>query len=426
MARDEDIFRKLKKEQPLVKQRNLQPLSQRDFNPKSTFNIPIESPSGRRDKAGVSPRREPQLYSYEETPYSRPSVKKESPSELNLRRREPEEKRNLRKSDMEIDHEPRKDRAAAKPRRKTERDIELGYEPRKEKKNARPKREPGMFSGRAGTTPTPEEDEKLDVFMENVKPQNARVPERPAVQYEAQQDISAIEDAAPAKEMSLRHELKYYINYRDYVLLRSALKALMSPDPNADENSSYHVRSLYFDDVYETALREKLAGCEGRYKYRIRIYNFLDTPIKFEKKYKVGQYVGKESIDLTHGEYDSIMEGEIDFLKERDEKLAQELYVEMKTYLLRPRVIVDYMREAYVSPFENCRITFDKDLKAGITLSDIFDIQAPVMPMYDTGLMVLEVKFNRYLPEFIRRVLNNINAADRCAISKYVICRKYD
>jgi hypothetical protein len=226
--------------------------------------------------------------------------------------------------------------------------------------------------------------------------------------------------------MTLRHELKYYINYRDYILLRSALKALMSPDPNADENNSYHVRSLYFDDIHESALTEKLAGYESRNKYRIRIYNFQDNPIKFEKKYKVGQYVGKDSIDLTRGEYDSIIAGEFEFLKDRDEQLAKELYLEMKTYMLRPRVIVDYMREAYVSPFENCRITFDKDLRGGLTMTDIFDPQAPVMPMFDTGLMVLEVKFNRYLPEFIRRVLNNINAADRCAISKYVICRKYD
>jgi hypothetical protein len=59
-------------------------------------------------------------------------------------------------------------------------------------------------------------------------------------------------------------------------------------------------------------------------------------------------------------------------------------------------------------------------------IKDIFDPKVPVMPMFDSGLMVLEVKFYKFLPEFIKRVLNNINAADRCAISKYVICRKYE
>ncbi|MDD5018193.1 MAG: transporter, partial [Eubacteriales bacterium] len=66
------------------------------------------------------------------------------------------------------------------------------------------------------------------------------------------------------------------------------------------------------------------------------------------------------------------------------------------------------------------------DLKAGLMLTDIFDPDSPAMSMYGEGLMVLEVKFNRYLPEFIRCVLNNVNAAERSAISKYIICRKYD
>jgi hypothetical protein len=210
------------------------------------------------------------------------------------------------------------------------------------------------------------------------------------------------------------------------VMLRGSLKALMSPDPYAGDENSYHVRSLYFDDINDTALREKIAGNDNRRKYRIRIYNFQDDTIKFEKKYKTGQYIGKKSINLTHDEYDGIIAGEYDFLKDRNEELAKELYLEMKSGLLRPRVIVDYMREAYISPFENCRITFDKDLKASIMLKDIFDKNAPVMPMYEPGLMVLEVKFDKFLPVTVKRILNTVNAADRSAISKYIICRRFD
>ena len=60
--------------------------------------------------------------------------------------------------------------------------------------------------------------------------------------------------------IAFRHELKYYINYRDYTLLRGVLKALMPLDPHAGPNGDYHIRSLYFDDAYETALVEKMAG----------------------------------------------------------------------------------------------------------------------------------------------------------------------
>ena len=98
----------------------------------------------------------------------------------------------------------------------------------------------------------------------------------------------------------------------------------------------------------------------------------------------------------------------------------------MKNNALKPRVIVDYWREAFVSPFENVRVTFDKDIKGGLWLTDIFNSQAPTMPVLDQGVMVLEVKFNRYMPEFIKTILNNVNAAQRNAISKYVLCRKFD
>lgn len=402
MARDEDIFRRLKKETPLVKQRSIQPLSQRDFNPKSVYNIPVETPSERKNAIKAPIKREPHLYSYEETAPSKPAVRQTPPSRLELGRSEQEQK------------------SVKKP----EPDMELRREPRKIKMP--PKKTPVVFSEKPKRDARTEKEEQLDVFAQNLTPQSAYAPEPPVRAYAAQQDVSVFEETGPTDSVSLRHELKYYINYRDYVLLRSSLKALISPDPNADGNNSYHVRSLYFDDIYETALLEKIAGNDSRYKYRIRIYNFQDNVIKFEKKFKVGQYVGKDSISLTRDEYERIMAGDFDFLKDRNEQLAKEIYLEMKMYLLRPRVIVDYVREAYVSPFENCRITFDKDLRAGHMLNDIFDPQTPVMPMYDTGVMVLEVKFNRYLPEFIRRVLNNINAADRCAISKYVICRKYD
>jgi hypothetical protein len=226
--------------------------------------------------------------------------------------------------------------------------------------------------------------------------------------------------------LSFRHELKYYINYRDYVLLRSTLKALLPLDANAGANGDYHIRSLYFDDAYETALAEKMAGYDVRNKFRIRIYNFADDVIKFEKKMKRGQYIAKTSLLISRDECEALIAGNCDCLLGRKEPLAEELLLQMKNSMLRPRVIVDYFREAYVSPFESVRITFDKDIRAGLTLSDIFDPHAPTISVLEPGTMVLEVKFNKYLPPFIKSVLNNVNAAQRSAVSKYVLCRKYE
>ena len=224
----------------------------------------------------------------------------------------------------------------------------------------------------------------------------------------------------------LRHEHKYYINYKDHIVLQTALSSIMRLDENADEYGGYHIRSLYFDDVYETALAEKINGTDNRKKYRIRIYNYSDGDIKLEKKQKHGKFIRKTSMNLTRAECDSLIAGDPNFLLEKDNKLATEFYLNMRSRLLRPRVIVDYWREAYVYPIEDVRITFDIDLKGSTMLTDIFDPNTPVLPVFDNGIMVLEVKFNKYLPEAIKCALHSVGAVKRSAISKYVLCRKYD
>ena len=47
-------------------------------------------------------------------------------------------------------------------------------------------------------------------------------------------------------------------------------------------------------------------------------------------------------------------------------------------------------------------------------------------PIADAETMILEVKFNKYLPDYVRGVLNTLSAPQRSAISKYVNCRKYE
>ena len=101
------------------------------------------------------------------------------------------------------------------------------------------------------------------------------------------------------EQLSYRHELKYYINYKDYIVLRSALSHVMRHDSNTGKKGYYDIRSLYFDDLENTALVEKMAGTDHRAKYRVRIYDYSDRIIRFEKKIKEGQFIAKKSIKLT-------------------------------------------------------------------------------------------------------------------------------
>ena len=71
--------------------------------------------------------------------------------------------------------------------------------------------------------------------------------------------------------LPLRHELKFLITRTQYEVLHRTLTAAMRLDPNAEKNGgSYHIRSLYFDTVFDDALYDKIAGVKDRDKYRIR------------------------------------------------------------------------------------------------------------------------------------------------------------
>ena len=86
--------------------------------------------------------------------------------------------------------------------------------------------------------------------------------------------------------MVFRHEWKHEINYSDMIILRQRLRAVMKPDENAVDGK-YFIRSLYFDNLSDKALREKIDGVNCREKFRIRYYNGDTSLIHLEKKSKI-------------------------------------------------------------------------------------------------------------------------------------------
>ena len=233
-----------------------------------------------------------------------------------------------------------------------------------------------------------------------------------------------MENGLSSISKNFRHEFKYYINYFDYEILKSRLKVLLKHDKYADNEGNYQIRSLYFEDLKNSALFEKQSGVLSRKKYRIRIYNFSDKVIKFEKKSRVGQFISKEAVTLSRLEYDDIVHGKISFLKDSKLSLLREFYIDSKLNKYKPEVIVDYTREAYVHRLNNIRITFDKRLRTGLNRTDIFNSQLPAVDVLEEPKMILEVKYDNYLPEYVRSAIH-ISRSQRYAISKYVICRKY-
>ncbi|MNC33470.1 VTC domain protein [compost metagenome] len=223
--------------------------------------------------------------------------------------------------------------------------------------------------------------------------------------------------------MRLRHELKYYIPYPEYKGLRNRLAQVLERDKHSVNEEGYHIRSLYFDDVYDSALFHKNSGVSKRYKYRIRIYNLSDSLIVLERKSKFNEYICKESALLSREAYESVIRGELGVLAASSDPVITDFYIECRLHDLKPIVVVDYVREAYVHELGEVRVTFDKELAANVKDMDIFDPRLITVEAVREPIMIMEVKYNDYLPGYVGDMLQ-LSAYNRSAISKYVLCRE--
>ena len=228
--------------------------------------------------------------------------------------------------------------------------------------------------------------------------------------------------------LPLRHELKFYITRTQYEVLKRVLTGALYLDPNAVKNGgSYHIRSLYFDTIYDDALYDKIAGVKDRDKYRMRIYNMSDREIFMECKTKVGNLISKRSAKVNRDLAEQIIACDPTGLENTSSGLLRDVYREMKTRLLHPVVIVDYEREAYLHPAEEVRITFDMKVRTGLNSIDLFNPYIPTLPVLDHDETILEVKYNRVLPPYIADLLTYAcPEAVQSAISKYTWCRRYE
>lgn len=222
--------------------------------------------------------------------------------------------------------------------------------------------------------------------------------------------------------MDYRHEWKHEISHCDMLCIRARLRAIAKSDEHAVDGK-YHVRSLYFDNASDKALREKLDGVNRREKFRIRYYNGNTSLIHLEKKSKLGGLGSKQSTPLSAEEAQAIVDGRLDWMMGSGRPLVQELYTKMLSEGLRPKTIVDYTREPFIYAPGNVRVTLDYDIRTGLYCTELLDPDCLTLSPIDSPI-ILEVKWDEFLPSVIRDAVQ-LEGRRTAAFSKYAICRSY-
>lgn len=222
-----------------------------------------------------------------------------------------------------------------------------------------------------------------------------------------------------------RHELKYQISVADYLAIRQRIRPLMQLDEHTSKEGRYLIRSIYFDNADDKALREKKEGIQRREKFRIRYYNDDFSFIVLEKKMKHNNLCLKLDAVITEEQCRKLLVGNTEWMIGHESEIVRELYTKMNTEQLRPRVLVSYIREPYVYKAGNVRITFDSQIRTSLFHRGFLEKNPQdISAMDNPGEMILEVKYDEFIPEVIVDLLQTEEIRQQ-AFSKYGACRRF-
>ena len=212
-----------------------------------------------------------------------------------------------------------------------------------------------------------------------------------------------------------RHELKYVCSASQIKHLFELLKNVL---PQDEHNGVYHVKSLYFETSSNRFLEETLNGVAKRSKYRLRRYDQDIQNIKFESKSSLYSLKQKRFIWLNQEQVETILfSGNQNILPQSE--LLNEFYYLRKTEHLKPKIIIDYDRTAFIYKKLNIRITLDQNITASMNTDSFFDNLILGKKLLPNEAGILEIKFDEILPTYISRILS-LEQLEQTPFSKYV------
>ena len=204
-----------------------------------------------------------------------------------------------------------------------------------------------------------------------------------------------------------REEKKYLISLPEALQACHRLAQVMHEDPH-NGISGYPVRSLYFDTLDDRDFREKAAGVELRRKLRLRCYDPAADFAMLEMKQKQGTSQLKRSLRVTREDAQALTRGD---------------YALMHSRCYRPKTIVEYDRKAFIAKENKIRITFDSRIVSVESCYDLFSPRLNMNPVLDPYCVVLEVKYNGFLLDYLRELINSVDRSE-LSVSKYVLARQ--
>lgn len=232
-------------------------------------------------------------------------------------------------------------------------------------------------------------------------------------------------------EKTNRTELKFAVTSGVAPQIEADIAKFLTLDPHArdaENDSKYRIRSLYFESSNNYFYREKLAGVSERVKLRIRTYFPLtkENKIFLEIKYKNNARQKKLRSQISFQEYCLLLQGSYsDLLVMREDDEVLKLFINfMLKFGARPRLCVDYCRKPYLSTFKShyMRATFDSKISFHYS-TDLFKNTGNFQHLVDQKYVILELKFENNIPHWMHAIIIKYNLKVD-ALSKYALAAR--
>lgn len=227
-----------------------------------------------------------------------------------------------------------------------------------------------------------------------------------------------------------RFEYKYLIQEPDARAVRDWVQQHLDRDRFADprRNNSYPVHSLYLDNAGLDLCRATLDGHKNRFKLRVRFYDECpEHPVFFEVKRRVSDVILKQRAAVRRASALPLLAGHApalgDLADRTDDAMAALVHF---CHLRRAaeadgRAFVSYLREAYASPDERVRVTFDRQVR-GALYRHVFALPEPRQwTQAPVDAVVLELKFTERFPAWMGDMVRALDLW-RSRMAKYVTC----
>lgn len=216
--------------------------------------------------------------------------------------------------------------------------------------------------------------------------------------------------ADQSREGLWRFELKYRINYQDFLKIRNAITPYMRRDAYSmgDSDGRYLVQSLYFDTYQFKSYHEKMNGDHERVKLRFRTYSTElteSTFIRVEMKVRKGNAMEKYGVQVSPQDYNYFMQNK--HWPEKSDLILQEFERCLHLWDLRPKVLIRYFREGYEDRERNgIRITFDHKV-SGAHSDSLFPCPPVFFRSLQPNIVILEIKLREKQPQWVRDLIRN-------------------